>query len=1608
LGLFCALAAVVALAQVSVSGGGTGGGASSGGASFWNGTVAPTNILGGNGDFYLNTSTYCLYGPKAAGLWPAACMSLIGQPGNPGPPLGYVAENMANKGTASGYAPLNSSVQVPLINLPIIPYTQISGVQLALGFTPLNPANNLGDLSNATAARSNLGLVIGTNVEPHSALLDGFAGLAVNGIVAVSGSSASSGTLSGDVSTNGLAATVNSVGGSTAATLHSAEMLANAATSNNINSTIVMRDRSGNINAAQVYAGGAAVENTANKGKANGYAPLDGGGLLPAANLPVSAVTATTVNNGTLSGSFVNLLASGPISTSATGAGAFMMTAGAGQTPPPNTVGLQAPPSVPTSFNCTWWGIPVSGVIHATATAPCILSPSLVQLTDLDPSTLPAVDISGSYTDLLNQPTIPAPLGFTPVNVTSVGVANGIAPLDATGLLPIASLPNPIVTAGVGGVTAGYLVGRDTSNPTRYIATTAGSCGSGIAASTAAAGSTFQLYSMAGTILSVVADNTVTAGDVMTGGSVIPGRVADSGFAASGSVPSTTCTVGVAQGSAVAGGTFKMLFNGSSSYGTQATYTALGTGAIAETQAAKNAQVISVKDFGATGAGYPTDDTAAFVAALAYARTVAGSGIGGTSAGIAPYVPCGTYYFAAGLEIHGEGLVGEDQNCVTFTAAPSSDVFYQKDPLATGYIATLNYAQYKNFVIVVDDTVNAATSFPHRTAGQGTTSGYTWTIGNCGMAFPDTNAGYGNQQVHWLISKVLITAKVASTTNVQNNNTCGIFAQGVTGFYESNFSDLNIRGTTFGIVQAPPQTESSRASVDSNVFNNVVLLNEYPLVWYGGTHEMVTGLKVYASGYTTFGRGIFILADPSYASDLPQWNFIEPYVEGNSLVGQFGQFDGLEHTITGGTLKQDANGNGYIVWNANNSVMTNTEIGDEPGTGGPVLQINGNNNRFDIILAVQDNTLGSSYVDNGIGNMITEHSNTFPTTRASNPSHTKYVPTSTFDPGMLTAGSVLTPYEALTDLLLTPDGMMTANTPMCDAIASDATSLSGKYCSMVNDTKIFSNPDNWFRGWTLGKWIPQQFIRLAVSAKASVATTNTWKIIDSTGTTLCSAVLTWTTAYATQTMYCDLTSSTGTWIEVESVTPTTAATIYVGWLAFQPFPTDHWQSIAGSQAVTQSGGGITVDPRQGPVVNVTMTANLSAVTVTSPRNGEQMDLVICQPSGTTYTLSLPVAFLGTAAWASPTAGSCYSQWFEYNSTSTNWAALTPPVVTGGSVFVAPAGTPATLFLANATSDIICSWHLDTSIGSDSVTAATNAAPIVFTLATNPETLGYQVGQTFYSTGYAASFTIGAISSTTITATNGTAPGTANPGGTIYMPCVNNTVDGSAVNTAFQTTGTVAANTFVANTSLAMHAVLQVWTPAQAPSIHPPGLYYSTLAIGSQQQTATLPSGALPYTSEMNWNLFSPDGVVLFTTMQSQTLSLAAFEQDNRNVQPQYPSSVFNTSLPISLKTQWNAAGLATATYVSGGTFSGTGNCSLTTFNDGGASTPVATIAIASGVAGAITVTAPGYGFTAAPTTAAAVSGTATCSSTITFTSTLGGAQGAAIRLNLLRASVTHN
>ena len=74
------------------------------------------------------------------------------------------------------------------------------------------------------------------------------------------------------------------------------------------------------------------------------------------------------------------------------------------------------------------------------------------------------------------------------------------------------------VTAGTGGVTQNLLTAKDTSDPTLRVLPASGGCGGGFAASTATVGNTFEMYVGAGMVLTGVADNAITAGHILVGG----------------------------------------------------------------------------------------------------------------------------------------------------------------------------------------------------------------------------------------------------------------------------------------------------------------------------------------------------------------------------------------------------------------------------------------------------------------------------------------------------------------------------------------------------------------------------------------------------------------------------------------------------------------------------------------------------------------------------------------------------------------------------------------------------------------------------------------------------------------------------------------------------------------------------------------------------------------------------------------------------------------------------------------------------------------------------------------------------------------------------------
>jgi hypothetical protein len=88
---------------------GTNGSNGSNGKTILNGTTNPANSLGTDGDFYINTSSYYLFGPKNASIWGSGISLIVS---------GVQFEETDNKNTPNGYAGLDSSGKIAAAQLP--------------------------------------------------------------------------------------------------------------------------------------------------------------------------------------------------------------------------------------------------------------------------------------------------------------------------------------------------------------------------------------------------------------------------------------------------------------------------------------------------------------------------------------------------------------------------------------------------------------------------------------------------------------------------------------------------------------------------------------------------------------------------------------------------------------------------------------------------------------------------------------------------------------------------------------------------------------------------------------------------------------------------------------------------------------------------------------------------------------------------------------------------------------------------------------------------------------------------------------------------------------------------------------------------------------------------------------------------------------------------------------------------------------------------------------------------------------------------------------------------------------------------------------------------
>ncbi len=231
---------------------------------------------------------------------------------------------------------------------------------------------------------------------------------------------------------------------------------------------------------------------------------------------------------------------------------------------------------------------------------------------------------------------------MTFVNVAAIGGSSSLG-AGANGI-------SRTVTAGSSGVNAGFLAAKDASNPTDYNTAGSAGCGSGVAAYSATSGNTFELYTVPGTVLSMVADNAITAGHLLTGGTGTPGRVADTGQTARTAIALSMCIVGVAlQSQGSAGGAVLVAYDGTGVYGAlgnSGTVTSVSfTGGIISVATATTTPALTVAGTSGGLVYFSSASTWASSGAMASGQFVLGGGAGSaptTSFSVVPIANGGT------------------------------------------------------------------------------------------------------------------------------------------------------------------------------------------------------------------------------------------------------------------------------------------------------------------------------------------------------------------------------------------------------------------------------------------------------------------------------------------------------------------------------------------------------------------------------------------------------------------------------------------------------------------------------------------------------------------------------------------------------------------------------------------------------------------------------------------------------------------------------------------------------------------------------------------------------------------------------------------------------
>ena len=174
------------------------------GLNILNGNVNPTTIVGLNGEFYINTTTSTLFGPKAGGVWPAG-VSLVGSY-TAGTGISITGSVISNTGDGDNDVTneLISSATLSGKNLTIsqgansktVDLSSITGLTGTISPDFIPKMNNAGtSLQNSVIFQNNTTSNVGIGTNSPANTLDVKGGVAIGGVFAGSSAAPPSGLL---------------------------------------------------------------------------------------------------------------------------------------------------------------------------------------------------------------------------------------------------------------------------------------------------------------------------------------------------------------------------------------------------------------------------------------------------------------------------------------------------------------------------------------------------------------------------------------------------------------------------------------------------------------------------------------------------------------------------------------------------------------------------------------------------------------------------------------------------------------------------------------------------------------------------------------------------------------------------------------------------------------------------------------------------------------------------------------------------------------------------------------------------------------------------------------------------------------------------------------------------------------------------------------------------------------------------------------------------------------------------------------------------------------------------------------------------------------------